>query len=126
MRFTYDFAEVNGKVPMVEFLEGLAVKERAKVFASIEKLVELKSSGIPPKENLSKHLEDGIFELRVSFESRIARGLYFYEAERQLIFGVCQFLVEASVAPIRLSFPYAAADTASPCTRSMASTTPAI
>ena len=86
MRFSYDFAEVKGKVPMIEFLEGLAVKERAKVFASIEKLVELKSSGIAPKENLSKHLEDGIFELRVSFENRISRSLYFYEAERQLIF----------------------------------------
>lgn len=86
MRFTYDFAEVKGKVPMIEFLEDLSVKERAKVFAFIEKLVELKSNGILPKENLSKHLEDGIFELRVSFENRIARSLYFYEAERQLIF----------------------------------------
>jgi hypothetical protein len=26
-------------------------------------LVELKNSGIQPKENLSKHLEGGIFEL---------------------------------------------------------------
>jgi phage-related protein len=86
MRFTYDFADVNGKVPMIEFLDSLAVKERAKVFAYIEKLVELKSSGIAPKENLSKHLEDGIFELRVGFESRIARSFYFYESLRQIIF----------------------------------------
>ena len=40
--------------------------------------------------------------------------------------GVCQFLVEASVAPIGLSFLYAATDTASPSTRSMVPTTPAI
>jgi phage-related protein len=86
VRFTYDFAEVKGKVPMIEFLEDLSIKERAKVFASIHKLVELKNSGIPPKENLSKHLEGGIFELRVSFENRIARSLYFYESERRLIF----------------------------------------
>jgi len=71
---------------MIEFLDGLSVRERAKVFASIDKLVELKNSGIPAKENLSKYLEDGIFELRVSFENRIARSLYFYESERQLIF----------------------------------------
>jgi len=71
---------------MIEFLDELSLKERAKIFASIEKLVELKNSGIPPKESLSKHLEDGIFELRVSFESRIARSLYFYEAEKQIIF----------------------------------------
>jgi phage-related protein len=86
VRFTYEFAEVNEKVPMIAFLEGLSIKERAKVFASIEKLVELKSAGIPLKETLSKHLEDGIFELRIGFENRIARSFYFYEAERQIIF----------------------------------------
>jgi phage-related protein len=86
MGFTYDFAEVDGKVPMIEFLDGLSVRGRAKIFASIEKLVELKDSGVPPKENLSKHLDEGIFELRVSFENRIARSLYFYQAEGQIIF----------------------------------------
>ena len=85
-KFTYNFAAIHGKVPMIEFLDSLAAKERAKIFAYIEKLVELKSSGIPPKENLSKHLDDGIFELRVSFENRISRSLYFYESEKQIIF----------------------------------------
>ncbi|MBI3752436.1 MAG: type II toxin-antitoxin system RelE/ParE family toxin, partial [Deltaproteobacteria bacterium] len=86
MKFTYDFAEVNGKVPMIEFLDSLSAKERAKIFAYIDKLVELKNSRMQPKENLSKHLEDGIFELRVSFENRISRSFYFYEAEKQIIF----------------------------------------
>jgi phage-related protein len=86
MRFIYEFAEVNEKVPMVEFLDELSIRERAKVFATIEKLVELKSAVIPAKENLSKHLEDGIFELRMGFENRIARSFYFYEAARQIIF----------------------------------------
>lgn len=86
MKFAYDFAELSGKIPMIEFLDGLSVKERAKIFAYIEKLVELKSSGMQPKENISKHMEDGIFELRVSFENRISRSFYFYEAERQIIF----------------------------------------
>lgn len=44
------------------------------------------AGGIPPKENLSNHLEDGIFELRIGFENRIARSFYLYEAERQIIF----------------------------------------
>jgi phage-related protein len=35
---------------------------------------------------LSKHLGDRIFELRVSFENRIARSFHFFEAERQIIF----------------------------------------
>jgi len=52
VKFNYDFAKVNNKVPMINFLDKLSVKERAKVFAYIEKLIELKSSGIQPKENL--------------------------------------------------------------------------
>lgn len=86
MKYTYNFAEINGKVPMIEFLDNLTIKERAKIFAHIEKLVELKSSGMQPKENLSKHLDNGIFELRVSFENRISRSLYFYETDKQIIF----------------------------------------
>jgi len=86
MKFTYDFAKINGRVPMIEFLDSLSIKERAKIFAYIEKLVELKNSGIQPKKNLSKHVEEGIFELRVSFENRISRSFYFYEAEKQIIF----------------------------------------
>ena len=86
MKYTYNFAEINGKVPMLEFLDSLTIKERAKIFAYIEKLVELKSSGMQPKENLSKHLDNGIFELRVSFENRISRSFYFYEADKQIIF----------------------------------------
>ena len=86
MNFTYDFATIGEKIPMIEFLESLSIKERAKIFASIDKLIELKNQGMQPKENLSKHLQDGIFELRVSFPNRIARSLYFYESNRQLIF----------------------------------------
>jgi hypothetical protein len=40
MRFTYDFAKINDKVPMIEFLDSLSVKERAKIFAYIDKLIE--------------------------------------------------------------------------------------
>lgn len=86
MKFAYDFAEINDKVPMIEFLESLSIKERAKIFVYIDKLVELKNIGIQPKEKLSKHLDDGIFELRVCFENRISRSFYFYESEKQIIF----------------------------------------
>lgn len=62
--YTYDFAKVDNKVPMIAFLDSLNVRKRAKVFASIEKFIELKNAGLNPRENLSKHLTDGIFELR--------------------------------------------------------------
>ena len=77
---------INLSHTLVEFLDTLSIRERAKIFAYIEKLVELKNIAVQPKENLSKHLDDGIFELRVSFENRISRGFYFYEANRQIIF----------------------------------------
>ena len=86
MKFTYDFAEINGNVPMIEFLDGLSLKERAKIFTYINKLIELKNSEIQIKENLSKYLDDGIFELKVNFENRISRSFYFYESEKQIIF----------------------------------------
>ncbi|SLM29909.1 conserved hypothetical protein [Desulfamplus magnetovallimortis] len=86
MLFTYDFAIINDKVPMIEFLESLTLKERAKVFVYIDKFIELKNNGLQPKENLSKHIGDGIFELRVSFGNRIARNFYFYESNGQIIF----------------------------------------
>jgi len=31
MKFTYYFAEISGKVPMMEFLNILFIKERAKI-----------------------------------------------------------------------------------------------
>ena len=74
MKFTYDFAEINGKVPMIKFLDSLFIKERAKIFTYIDKLIEIRNIGVQPKENLSKYLEDGIFELMVSFENRISRS----------------------------------------------------
>jgi len=85
--YQYDFAKVADKVPMIEFLENLTVTERAKVFAFIEKLVELKNAGLIHKENLSKHLSEGIFEMRISFENRIARAFFFYQTERKIIFS---------------------------------------
>lgn len=85
-RYTYDFAKVGDKIPMIEFLESLNVRERAKVLAFIEKLVELKNIDLNPKENLSKHLTEGIYEMRVSFENRIARTLFFINSERKIIF----------------------------------------
>ena len=72
---------------MIEFLETLNARERAKVFAYIEKLLELKNIGLNPKENLSKHLTEGIYEMRVSFENRIARTLFFYQADSKIIFS---------------------------------------
>jgi len=46
---------------------------------------EHKKQNLPIKESLSKHLEDGIFEIRVSLFDKIVRNLYFMKAARQLL-----------------------------------------
>ena len=71
---------------MIDFLDSLPVKIRAKVFASITKLIELKNCSILPPKKLSKHIEDSIFELRVKFKNNILRCLYFYEINQEIIF----------------------------------------
>jgi len=63
----------------VGFLSTLSVKDRAIIFETINYVLELKNNNLPIKESLSKHLENGIFELRVSLDEKIARTLYFYQ-----------------------------------------------
>lgn len=84
--YGFDFAEYNGKIEMNVFLDGLKIEERAKVIAYILKLVECLNMGARPSEKLSKHLTNGIFELRVPFRDRTSRSLFFYESEKMIIF----------------------------------------
>ncbi|MCX6153855.1 MAG: type II toxin-antitoxin system RelE/ParE family toxin [Candidatus Kapabacteria bacterium] len=84
--FTYEFAEINGKNEMLIFLKSLDKRESAKVFANIYKLLEILNLGIRPKESLSKYVQDGIFELKVSLKNKISRSFYFYESNGILIF----------------------------------------
>jgi len=40
---------------------------------------------LPIKGKLSKHLRDGIFELRCSLHEKIARTLYFYQRGAKIV-----------------------------------------
>jgi phage-related protein len=84
--FIYNFAKINGKVEMIEFLESLYQKDQAKVKASMDKLIELLSSNNFPNEKLSKYLRDGIFELRVKLLNAVARNFYFFIKGNTIIF----------------------------------------
>jgi len=64
---------------------GLTLKERAKIFETINYFLELKNNDLSIKEKLSKHLEDGIFELRTYLSDKIARTLYFYQKGAKII-----------------------------------------
>ena len=47
--------------------------------------VDPKNGNLPIQESLSKHREDGIFELRTSLSDTIVRTLYFYQKGAKLI-----------------------------------------
>jgi len=69
------FEKDNGEVPVEEFINSIDVKMRAKIYGLLEILEE---KGNLLREPYSKHLEDGIFELRCKYGSDITRVLYFF------------------------------------------------
>ena len=67
---------------MTEFLDSVNPKMRAKIFGLLGILQE---KGNMLREPYSKHLDDGIFELRCKFGSDITRVLYFFYYEEKII-----------------------------------------
>lgn len=72
----------NGKVPVEDFIRGLEAKMRAKALAQIDLLAEF---GNELREPYSKHVGDGIFELRIKFSSDISRIFYFFVVDNKII-----------------------------------------
>ena len=70
----------DGTEPAKEFLDGLDNKMRAKMIRTIELL---RDYGYELREPYSKHLNDGICELRAKVSTDITRVLYFlYQGEK--------------------------------------------
>ena len=75
-RFEVQFYETpSGQIPVESFLLGLDVKMRAKLARLIGILQEY---GNQTPQPYSKHLKDGIYELRGQVGSDITRVLYFF------------------------------------------------
>ena len=84
MKFQVVFYETaDGKCPVGEFLQGLDKKLRAKTVGLMEILEE---KGNALREPYTKHLADGIFELRCKLGSNITRTLYFFFARGRIVF----------------------------------------
>jgi len=83
--YKVEFVEIDDNTPFVKFVKSLNTNEVAKVFASIDKFIELKNNNLPVKENLSKYLDDGIFEIRVNLPNKIVRNLYYYVSGKKII-----------------------------------------
>lgn len=69
------YEKENGEIPVENFLDNLPIKMKAKVVGLIQILQEF---GNDLRQPYSKHLEDGIFELRAKQGRDITRVLYFF------------------------------------------------
>ena len=75
-KFTVGFYEIeNGEKPVELFLDKLDIKMRSKLLMILKILQE---KGNLLSEPYSKHLDDGIFEIRGKVGSDISRVLYFF------------------------------------------------
>lgn len=72
----------NGKVPVKDFIFGLdnSIKNKA-----IDSLLILRDKGNILREPYSKHIENGIFELRIKFAKDICRLFYFFYIDKRII-----------------------------------------
>ena len=82
-RFDAKFYEKpDGTKPAKDFILSLPMKMRAKITRTI---AMLETSGTDLREPHSKHLHDGIFEIRAKIGSDITRVLYFFVIGRRII-----------------------------------------
>jgi len=85
VKYEIEYVEIGNEKPFEKFILSLSLKERAKIFETINYFLELKTGNLPIKGKLSKHLGDGIFELRTYLKDKIARTLYFYQKGAKII-----------------------------------------
>ena len=82
-RFKVEFYDkANGIKPAKDFITGLPPKMRAKILRVIS-ILEVNGSEL--REPYSKHLDEGIFELRGQVGSDISRVLYFFVIGQKVI-----------------------------------------
>jgi phage-related protein len=76
------YEKENGEVPVEDFLSSVNPKMRAKLYGLLGILQE---KGNTLREPYSKHVEEGIFELRCKFGSDITRIMYFFFYEGKIV-----------------------------------------
>ncbi len=82
-RFSVEFyTKQNGEEPAKTFLMETDKKMRAKLLGLLEVLEEY---GNQLREPYSKHLEDGLFELRCKVGNRNARVIYFFYYDHRIV-----------------------------------------
>ncbi len=72
----------DNSTPVIDFLDSLNVKMRAK---ALHELNILEQFGTSLREPHSKSINDGIFELRIKIGSDISRIFYFFRIGNKII-----------------------------------------
>lgn len=76
------YTKNNGDKPAKDFILSLDTKMKAKILGLIDVLEE---KGMQLREPYSKHLQDGIFEIRAKVGTDITRVLYFFYYGKRII-----------------------------------------
>lgn len=76
------YEKEDGNKPAAEFLRDVEPKMRVK---AVQMLRILEEKGRNIREPYSKHLDEGIFELRIKFATDISRMLYFFVVDNKII-----------------------------------------
>lgn len=83
MSFCVEYYELeNGICPVEEFILKQDNKMQAKIFKNLE-LLEIRGNEL--REPFSKHIEDGIFEIRNKVGNDITRIFYFFVIGQKII-----------------------------------------
>jgi len=78
-----DFYKTStGKIPLTEFMDSLPKKLKVKALSDIGLLEEL---GTDIRLPYSKHLKNGLFELRIQQSNNNVRIFYFFFIEKKII-----------------------------------------
>ena len=76
------YDKADGTKPAKDFIVELPPKMRAKMLRTVDML---ETNGSELREPYSKHLDDGIFELRAKVGTDISRVLYFFVIGRKAV-----------------------------------------
>lgn len=83
MSFCVEYYELeNGTCPVEKFILRQDNKMQAKIFKNLE-LLEIRGNEL--REPFSKHIEDGIFEIRNKVGNDITRIFYFFVIGQKII-----------------------------------------
>ena len=76
------YEKENGTFPAEEYINALDIKMSAKIYRI---LGMLETNGPELREPYSKHLTDGIFEIRARYGKNLARVLFFFHVGKQIV-----------------------------------------